>query len=115
MAGSWSKPSAASTSLCGTSSARSRAEPIHRLLGGAYRDRIKVYASGVPATKAARGEADHGRMLAAAQSAVDRGFLGLKMAIGSGPAADIASVTAVRELVGPDMAIFADARPGARR
>ena len=84
-------------------------EPIHRLLGGAYRDRIKVYASGVPATKAARGEADHARMLAAAQSAVDRGFLGLKMAIGSGPAADIASVTAVRELVGPDFAIFADA------
>jgi D-arabinonate dehydratase/D-galactarolactone cycloisomerase len=84
-------------------------EPIHRLLGGAYRDQIKVYASGVPATKAARGEADHARMLAAAQSAVDRGFQGLKMAIGSGPAADVASVRAVRELVGPDMAIFADA------
>jgi len=84
-------------------------EPIHRLLGGAYRDRIKVYASGVPATKAARGEADHARMLAAAQSAIDRGFLGLKMAIGSGPAADVASVRAVRELVGPDMAIFTDA------
>ncbi len=84
-------------------------EPIHRLLGGAYRDRIKVYASGVPATKAARGEADHARMLAAAQSAVDRGFLGLKMAIGSGPEADVASVRAVRELVGPRMAIFADA------
>ncbi|MBX3142281.1 MAG: mandelate racemase/muconate lactonizing enzyme family protein [Trueperaceae bacterium] len=84
-------------------------EPIHRLLGGAYRDRIKVYASGVPATKAARGEADHARMLAAAQSAVDRGFLGLKMAIGSGPEADVTSVRAVRELVGPKMAIFADA------
>lgn len=84
-------------------------EPIHRLLGGAYRDRIKVYASGVPATKSARGEADHARMLAAAQSAVDRGFLGLKMAIGSGPEADVASVRAVRELVGPRMAIFADA------
>lgn len=84
-------------------------EPIHRLLGGAYRDRIKVYASGVPATKSARGEADHARMLAAAQSAVDRGFLGLKMAIGSGPEADVASVRAVRELVGPKMAIFADA------
>ncbi len=84
-------------------------EPIHRLLGGAHRDRIEVYASGVPATKAARGEADHARMLAAAQSAVDRGFLGLKMAIGSGPEADVASVRAVRELVGPQMAIFADA------
>ncbi|HZJ10146.1 MAG TPA: mandelate racemase/muconate lactonizing enzyme family protein [Trueperaceae bacterium] len=84
-------------------------EPIHRLLGGAYRDRILVYASGVPATRAARGEADHARMLAAATSAVERGFRGLKMAIGSDPAADVASVAAVRELVGTDLAIFADA------
>jgi D-galactarolactone cycloisomerase len=84
-------------------------EPVHRLLGGAYRDRVMVYASGVPATRASRGEADYQRMLEAAQSAIDRGFLGLKMAIGVEPDADIASVAAVRELVGPKMAIFSDA------
>lgn len=84
-------------------------EPVFRLLGGAYRDRILVYASGVPATRAARGEADFARMLDAARGAAERGFTGLKMAIGLDPAADIASVAAVREAVGPGMRIFADA------
>lgn len=84
-------------------------EPVHRLLGGAYRDRVLVYASGVPATRAARGGEDHTRMLAAAQRAVDRGFRGLKMAIGLDPEADVASVAAVRELVGPDVRVFVDA------
>lgn len=84
-------------------------EPVHRLLGGAYRDEVLVYASGVPATKAARGGADHDRMLAGARSAVERGFRGLKMAIGLDPDADIASVAAVREVVGPDVRVFVDA------
>src|SRR5690606_33090715 len=84
-------------------------EPIHRLLGGAYRDRILVYASGVPATRANRGSADHERMLAGARSAMERGFRGLKMAIGTSPDDDVASVAAVRELVGPDFRIFVDA------
>lgn len=84
-------------------------EPVHRLLGGAYRDRVRVYASGVPATRAARGEADHARMLASAAEAVERGFLGLKMAIGAQPEADVASVASVREQVGHEMAIYTDA------
>lgn len=88
---------------------KSVGEPIHRLLGGAYRDRVKVYASGVPATRAANGEADHQRMLEAARGAAERGFLGLKMAIGLSPQADVASVSAVREALGPEMAIFVDA------
>jgi len=84
-------------------------EPIHRLLGGAYRDRIPVYASGVPSTLAAPGEPDHQRMLDAAASARERGFEGLKMAIGRDPDADVASVAAVRTFLGDDVAIFADA------
>lgn len=84
-------------------------EPVHRLLGGAYRNSIKVYASGVPATRATRGEPDHARMLEAAQDAVERGFLGLKVAIGSDPEADVESVSAIRELIGAEIAIFTDA------
>lgn len=84
-------------------------QPIHQLLGGAYRDRVMVYASGVPATRASRGQEDHNRMLAAAQSAAERGFRGLKMAIGVNPEADVASVAAVRDLVGPGLRIFTDA------
>lgn len=83
--------------------------PVHQLLGGAYRDRIPVYASGVPATLDPPGAPDHDRMLAAATSARDLGFRGLKMAIGRGPEADVASVTAVRELLGDDVELFADA------
>lgn len=84
-------------------------EPIHRLLGGAYRDRIPVYASGVPATRAERGEADHARMLDAAASAVARGFGALKMAIGLDADADVASVEAVRAHVGRGVEVYADA------
>lgn len=84
-------------------------EPVWRLLGGAYRDRVMVYASGVPATKAREGTEAHARMLDAAADIAKRGFLGLKMAIGSDPDTDVASVAAVRARVGPDMRIFTDA------
>jgi D-arabinonate dehydratase/D-galactarolactone cycloisomerase len=84
-------------------------ESVHRLLGGAYRDRVPVYASGVPATRAAPGEADHARMLDAAAGAVARGFGALKMAIGLDPDADVASVEAVRRHVGRGVEVYADA------
>lgn len=84
-------------------------KPIHKLLGGAYRDRVLVYASGVPATTAAEGEPDWKRMIDSALEARRRGFRGLKMGIGLGPQADLRSVAGVREAVGADMAIFADA------
>jgi D-galactarolactone cycloisomerase len=84
-------------------------ESVHRLLGGAYRDRVPVYASGVPGTRAAAGEADHDRMLAAAGGARDRGFGALKMAIGLGAEADVASVRSVREHLGRGVEVYADA------
>lgn len=84
-------------------------EPIHRLLGGAYRDRVPVYASGVPATRAAPGEADHARMLDAASHAVERGFGALKMAIGLGAESDVASARAVREHLGRGVEVYVDA------
>ncbi len=84
-------------------------EPVHRLLGGAYRDRIPVYASGVPATRASAGEADHDRMLRAAAGATERGFGALKMAIGLGADVDVASVEAVRQHVGRSVEVYADA------
>lgn len=83
--------------------------PIHQLLGGAYRTRIPVYASGVPATLDRPGEADHDRMLAAAADAEARGFRGLKVAIGRDAEADVASVDAIRAQLGDDYALFADA------
>lgn len=84
-------------------------EPVYRLLGGGYRTRIPVYASGVPATRATAGEPDHQRMLDAAADAVQRGFGALKMAIGLGADHDVASVAAVRSHVGPQIEVYADA------
>jgi len=83
--------------------------PVHQLLGGAYRDRIPVYASGVPATLDPPGAPDHERMLAAASGARERGFHGLKMAIGLDPRADVASVADVRAHLGEGFELFADA------
>jgi len=84
-------------------------QPIHKLLGGAYRERIKVYASGVPATRHGPGTPQWEHMLATARGLVERGFLGLKMGIGMGVETDVRCVEAVREAVGPDVAIFTDA------
>ena len=83
--------------------------PVHQLLGGAYRDRIPVYASGVPATLDPPGAPDHERMLAAASGTRERGFHGLKMAIGLDPRADVASVADVRAHLGEGFELFADA------
>jgi D-arabinonate dehydratase/D-galactarolactone cycloisomerase len=84
-------------------------KPLHKLLGGAYRSRVRVYASGVPATRAHPGEPDWQRMLAAIEEIRERGFTGFKMGIGFSPEADLRSLQAAREVAGPDMAIFADA------
>jgi D-arabinonate dehydratase/D-galactarolactone cycloisomerase len=84
-------------------------ESVARLLGGAYRSTLPVYASGIPGTRARRGEPDHERMLAAASTAVSQGFRAMKMAIGIDPAHDIASVAAVREHLGGGIILYADA------
>lgn len=84
-------------------------KPVHKLLGGAYRDRVLVYASGVPATTAEEGEPDWERMIQSALDAKRRGFRGLKMGIGLGAEADLRSVAGVRAAIGPDMTMFADA------
>lgn len=84
-------------------------QPLYKLLGGAYRDRVKVYASGVPGTLARKGEPDWERMLGVAQRYLDRGFFGFKVAIGLEPAADLCALRALRELAGPKISILADA------
>ena len=84
-------------------------KPLHKLIGGAYRERVRVYASGVPATRARAGEPDWERMLNAIDEVTQRGFVGFKMGIGLSLDADLRSVQAAREAAGPDVAIFVDA------
>jgi len=83
--------------------------PACKLLGGAYRDRVKVYASGLPGLKRADDGAARDRLQQAALELVARGFRAIKLAIGFGVDADAETVRAAREAVGTDTLLLADA------
>ncbi len=96
------------------------------LLGGRRRDAVRAYATGGFWPDAADRETVIDAV-AEARGHVDAGFDALKLKIGTernlpfgGPETDLALVRAVREAVGPDVTLFADAdcaydRPDARR
>ncbi|CAN5877721.1 mandelate racemase/muconate lactonizing enzyme family protein [soil metagenome] len=86
--------------------------PVYRLLGGALRDRVKVYANGWY-----RGERTPEAFAEAARRVVSRGYLGLKLdpfgtIRGTPTKAELAEVVrlceAVRAAVGPDVEVFID-------
>jgi len=76
--------------------------PIYQLLGGAYHDPVRVYASSVY-WQTPEGAAAEARRL------VDQGFTAVKLKVGSDVRRDIATVAAVREAVGDDIDLFVDA------
>ncbi|HEV8339387.1 MAG TPA: mandelate racemase/muconate lactonizing enzyme family protein [bacterium] len=87
--------------------ARVAGEPLYRALRGMGRDRVACYASKVYLT-------DVDRMAAEAGGMRERGFRAIKVQIGrredqGGLHADVASVAAIREAVGPEVAIMLDA------
>ena len=87
-------------------------QPVYRLLGGAFRHRIRVYANGW-----ARG-ADPATVAAQAQAVVTRGFTALKFDPFPGPwrafidrkqeRLAVDKVKAVREAVGPEVEILVE-------
>lgn len=83
--------------------------PIYTLLGGSFRESIRVYASGIPSLtldapqEAVNALADEAAALAA------EGYTGVKMAIGQGVKGDLRSVRAIRERLGENFAIYVDA------
>lgn len=84
-------------------------QPIYRLLGGAFRNRIPAYATGlfkkeVPdITQVLMDEA---------KSYVDQGFLAMKMKVGFGEAYDVKNVAAVRKAIGDTIILAVDANCG---
>jgi len=81
-------------------------QPLYKLLGGAFRDRIPAYGYGMMLQRVpdlAGRFAEESRKIAAG------GFKALKMKIGLGPRQDAKLVDAVRKAVGPEIQLMVDA------
>jgi D-galactarolactone cycloisomerase len=81
-------------------------QPIYKLLGGAFRDRIAAYGYGMMLRRVpelATRFAEESKKIAAA------GFKAIKMKIGLGPREDAELVEAVRKAVGPEILLMVDA------
>jgi D-galactarolactone cycloisomerase len=80
--------------------------PVHRLLGGPVRSEVHAYATGLYR----RESGDPLRYLAEeAAGYVAEGFSAVKLKVGFGVAEDIAVARAVREAIGPEVALMIDA------
>jgi D-galactarolactone cycloisomerase len=81
--------------------------PVYTLLGGAYRTKARVYATGlyepqgVPSIPAA--------LVAEALSYKQAGFCGMKLKIGYDLRTDLAYIRAIREAIGNDLYLMVDA------
>ena len=82
---------------------------IASLLGGVFRNPIRVYASGLPALdRHASSEAVEALVQEAVRLEAE-GYTGLKMALGKGIEGDLRSVRAIRRHLGDDFLIYTDA------
>ena len=88
---------------------KATARPIYQLLGGEFRNPVRVYASGIPALDVNAGEEAFAALGQEALGIRDLGYTGVKMALGRGLAGDLRSVRTVRELLGDEFIIYADA------
>jgi D-galactarolactone cycloisomerase len=81
-------------------------QPVHKLLGGGFRETIATYATGFYRVD----EASYPQALVEeAHRHVDAGFDAMKVKIGFGLEADIEAMQAVRDAVGPSVRLMADA------
>lgn len=80
-------------------------QPIYQLLGGAYRTKITPYATGFYKTK----NYTYKDAIEEAEKYVQQGFKAIKLAIGFGVKDDIEYIHKVREGLGNDLKIMADA------
>ena len=77
-------------------------QPVYKLLGGAFRERVPCYVSGLP-----RPTAEERVELALRY--VDEGFNAFKLAAGHGVRADAASAKALRDALGDEAVLLLDA------
>ena len=77
-------------------------QPVYKLLGGAYRERVPCYVSGLPRPTAEQ-------RVTLALEYVEKGFDAFKLAAGHGIRADIESVQALRDGLSADATLLLDA------
>ena len=77
-------------------------QPVYKLLGGAHRERVACYVSGLPRPTAEE-------RVALALEYVALGFSAFKLAAGHGARADVASIKALREALGDEATLLLDA------
>ena len=83
--------------------------PIHALMGGAFRQEIPAYATGGFRPE---GKAHRSHCVEEMRGYVEEGFEAVKIKIGYGIASDLATIKAVREAIGPNIALMIDANHG---
>jgi len=84
-------------------------QPVCVLLGGAFRDRLRVYASGLPGLYDGSDDTVLEHLAELARDYVSRGFLAIKMALGHGIENDVRAIETVRAAIGSDIDLFVDA------
>lgn len=81
-------------------------QPIYKLMGGKYRERIMPYATGLYRNVLPTRIED---LIEEAMGYKNAGFRAMKIKIGFGIQDDIDTVKAIREAIGPDILIMVDA------
>jgi len=96
---------------------RAANQPVHKLLGGAYRQSVQPYATGF--YRVAGGQYPQDAILEARRH-LEHGFTAMKLKTGFGVENDIACILSVREAIGDAVTLMIDANhaytvAGARR
>ena len=83
--------------------AKAAQQPLWKLLGGQVRERVRAYNTDIGWLSIA-DEA----LVAGARAAVDQGFSGIKVKVGSTVERDLRRLAAVRRAIGPDITLAVD-------
>lgn len=83
-------------------------QPVSTLLGGRYRERVEVYATGFYFTDAMEDDKMESMLADEAKNYIAQGYSALKMKVGLGIEKDIKNVEAVRNAVGDSVRLAVD-------
>ncbi len=84
-------------------------QPVSTLLGGRFREKVQVYATGLYFTDKMDGEGNMERLLAEeAKEYRDAGYSAVKMKVGLGIEKDLKNIAAIREAIGDNVKLGVD-------